>query len=261
MKLPIALAIAALLATLSGCGQNKTNDSSGKATQDHLITKPVENIVATPAQRERRNRSEAFCRARNIPVYHNPNSLFVETDEKTTIRSQNEVVDRALALCYVALKGEGLEQDMLDKMDKDYHISAKLSPEEKSYATASSPTDQQKTDAVWRYESLDVLLWALGYTDSLIYPDKSCDVATDVGIIHDLNEKDFRQKARLRSKKEILDQADLILRLHWACVEARLKNATAPAGLEEELVFERHRILNWLINYMNQDWDDVVTDT
>jgi Domain of unknown function (DUF4272) len=125
----------------------------------------------------------------------------------------------------------------------------------------STQRNSQKIDANWRYESLHVMLWALGFIDTLSYPDQICDVANDTKIIHDLSEQQFRQKAKLRSKKEILDQADLILRLDWACVNARLKKEETPGNLDKGVVFERHHSLNWLINYMHQDWDDVTTDT
>lgn len=118
--------------TFFGCGQNKTSDNLSNKT----ITKPVENINATKDQIERRAKSEVYCKSKNIPVYKNPNSLFVDTDEKVSIRTQDEVVDRALALCYLGLKSEGLEQEHLDKMDKDFGISAKLTANEKVYATA-----------------------------------------------------------------------------------------------------------------------------
>jgi hypothetical protein len=223
--------------------------------------KNSENNTVTKEQIERRTKSEEFCKSKNIPVYKNPNSLFVETDAKVSIRTQDEVVDRALTLCYIGLKSEGLEQKHLDQMDKDFGISEKLTPNEKAYATAKVPTEQQTINANWRYESLHVLLWALGYIDTLSYPDKTCNVADDVKIIYELKEKGFRQKAKLRSKKEILDQADLILRLHWACVSARVKGEQPPGGLDKSVVFERHHTLNWLINYMEQMWDNVTTDT
>jgi hypothetical protein len=254
-RLKIILTVG-FLTTLFSCGQNKSNSS---ATQP--MTKPIENITATKDQLERRARSEEYCISKEIPVYKNPNSLFVDPEEKVTIRTQDEVVDRALALCYIGLKSEGLEQKHLDQMDKDFSIMEKLTASEKDYATAEQPTDQQKTDANWRYESLHVLLWALGYIDSLSYPDQMCNVADDVKIIYELKEQNFRQKAKLRSKKEILDQADLILRINWACINARVANEPAPSGLNSSVVYERHYSLNWLISYMNLEWDKVTTDT
>jgi hypothetical protein len=105
------------------------------------------------------------------------------------------------------------------------------------------------------------MLWALGFINTLDYPEKTCNVAADVKIIHDLTEDQLRSKAKLRSKKEILDMADLVLRLDWACVNARVKGEPAPGGLNKEVVYERHYALNWLIRYANQNWDEVSTDT
>jgi len=224
-------------------------------------TKPVENIIATKDQLERRAKSEEYCKSKDIPVYKNPNSLFVDPEVHVSLRTRDEVVDRALALCYIGLKSEEIEQEDLDEMDKNFNMMSKLSLNEKEYATSKQPTEQQKIDANWRYESLHVLLWALGYIDSLDYPDKICNVASDVQIIYELKEQKFRHNAKLRPKKEILDQADLILRLHWACVNARLKNEPAPGELDTSVVYERHYALNWLIKYLNQDWDKVKTDT
>ncbi len=251
-----------ILSTLFGCGQNKKNvDKSNEILSQQPITKPVENISATADQKDRREKSERYCKSKNIPIYKNPNSLFVEPEEKVTLRLKDEVVDRALALVYLGLKSEGLEQEHLDKMNKEFNISEKLTTIEKEYAFSSNPTEQQKVNANWRYESLHVLLWSLSFIDNLDYPNQMCNVADDVKIIYELGEQKFRNQAKLRSKKEILDQADLILRFNWACVSARVKNKNAPSELNASVVYERHYSLNWLTHFLNQDWDDVTTNT
>ena len=247
--------------TLFSCSNNTGYSKIQPIANKPIATKPVENIIPTKDQQERRERSENYCKSHNVPVYNNPNSMFVDPEEKVIIRTKNEIVDRAIALCYLGLKSEGLEQIHLDKMDKDYNIFSKLTPNEKSYATAKQPTDQQKINANWRYESLHVMLWSLGFIDTLKYPDQVCNVADDVKIIHDLTEAQFRKKAKLRSKQEILNQADLILRLNWACVSAQLKGEEAPSKLDKSVVYERHYSLNWLIRSLNEDWDDVTTNT
>jgi hypothetical protein len=257
--------VSVLVVVVMILGACKRRDRTDAATTDsrggQSITKPVKDINPTQQQIERRKRSEVICLSKGVPVYKNSNSLFVDSDTSVTIRTKDEVVDRALALCYIGLKSEGLEQKFLDKMDKDYNVSSKLSLDEKLYATSKAPTQQQKVDANWRYESLHVMLWALGFIDSLRYPDQMCDVASDVKIIHDLTEGQFRSKAKLRTKSEILDQADLILRLNWACVSARIANETAPGELDASVVYERHYSLNWLIRHLDQEWDKVTTDT
>jgi len=236
---------------LLSCNRSKTG----------AVTIQAENITATPDQAARRKQSEFYCQAHHVPVYGNPHALFVDAEDSVSIRKKDEIVDRALALYYIALKSEGIKQAALGQIDQAYHISSKLSPAEQVFAKSQNPTDQQKADANWRYEDLHVMLWALGFIDSLNYPDNLCNVAEDTKIIVALTEKQFRGKAKLRSKKEILDQADLILRLDWACVDARTKNLDAPGSLNKEVVYERHYALNWLINYAGQSWDEVSTDT
>lgn len=249
------------LSSFYGCGQNNEELETKSDSTSLTITKPVENISATNDQKERRVKSEKICESRGIPIYKNPNSLFVDPEKEVELRTKDEVIDRALALLYLGLKSEGLEQVHLDKMDKDFDISSKLTPAEKEYTLASNPTEQQKSNANWRYEGLHVLLWSLGYIDELVYPNQMCNVADDVQIVYELGADKFREQSKLRSKEEILDQADLILRFDWACVSARVKNDNAPGGLNSSVVYERHYSLNWLIKFLNQDWDDVTTDT
>lgn len=249
------------LATLFGCGQNKSNNTTTGNSETPPITKPVDNITATKDQSERRAKSEDFCKSKNIPIYKNPNSLFVDAEENVTIRKKDEVVDRAIALCYLELKSEHADKKILADFDKKYNVMAKLTANEKEFALSDNPTQQQMTDANWRAESYHVMLWALGYIEALNYPNEVCNVADDVKHLFSRTEKEFRENSKLRTKIEILDQADLILRLDWACVNARVKNETAPGGLDKSVVYERHYSLNWLIKFMNQDWDKVTTDT
>jgi hypothetical protein len=244
-----------LALTLLACSEQQP------AAQVVRATVPAEYITATKDQQIRRALSEAYCRAHGVPYYKNPTAMFVDSEAETTLRAKDQVVNRALALCFIGLKSEGLSPERLAEIDQAYHITPHLSPAERAYVTAMHPTEQQRLNAIWRYESLHVLLWALGYIDALDYPDKGCDVAYDVAIIHDLSAAQFRQRAALRSKKEVLDQADLILRLDWACTEARLAKQPMPGNLSSDIIMERHHTLNWLITYGDQAWDDVSTDT
>ncbi len=44
-------------------------------------------------------------------------------------------------------------------------------------------------------------------------------------------------------------------------MNARLDGTAMPPGLDPGIVYERHYVLNWLIGYSGQAWDDVTTDT
>jgi hypothetical protein len=82
-----------------------------------------------------------------------------------------------------------------------------------------------------------------------------------VGFLQDRTQEQFIADAKLRSIESILDEADLIYRYRWAVVDARVKGEDAPALLHPGVAMERHHALNWLIGYMEQEWDDVSTDT
>ncbi|RYD48086.1 MAG: DUF4272 domain-containing protein, partial [Verrucomicrobiaceae bacterium] len=100
-----------------------------------------------------------------------------------------------------------------------------------------------------------------GQSSTLPKPDGICDVPKLVGFIKDRDAAQFIKDAKLRPFPDIIDQADLIYRYHWATTDARVKNKPSPAKLEAGVVQERHYALNWLIGYMGQHWDDISTDT
>jgi hypothetical protein len=212
-----------------------------------------------PDQLARKVRSEAALQARGIPFAASLPP--VASDTTVQLRSQDEVVDRALALAYVALKGEGLEADSLAGFDETYGARDHLSPAEREFADNPTPDQQALVNATWRYEALHALLWALGFVSELDYPNHPCDPGADMELLAPLSEAEFRQQARLQPAAEILDAADLTYRYAWACVDARLHQRPAPAGLESGVVHERLYTLNWLTTRFDEDWDEVSTDT
>ncbi|MFD1874871.1 DUF4272 domain-containing protein [Hymenobacter bucti] len=212
-----------------------------------------------PDQLARKARSEAALQVRGIPFAASLPP--VASDTTVPLRPQDAVVDRALALAYVALKGEGLEADSLEGFDEAYGALDHLSPAERAFADNPAPDQQALVNATWRYEALHALLWALGFVPELDYPDHPCDPGADMGLLAPLSEAAFRQQARLRPAAEILDAADLTYRYAWACVDARLHQRPTPAGLESGAVHERLYALNWLTTRFEEDWDDVSTDT
>ena len=221
----------------------------------------AEQLPVLDDQRIRRQKSENICTENNVPIYKNPNSLFVESETTVKLRTKDEVVDRAISLCYLELKSEGAEKELLSNFDKKYNVKSKLTSLEIKFAENENPTEQEIADANWRAESYHTLLWALSVIDNLKFPSEICNIGEDVGYLYSKTEQEFRDSIKLRAKEEILDQADLILRLNWACVNARIKNLPPPGGLNSSIVYERHYALNWLIYFQNQEWDNVTTNT
>src|SRR2546429_9970567 len=65
--------------------------------------------------------------------------------------------------------------------------------------------------------------------------------------------------ARMRPDSEILDALDQHYRLHWIVCQAQVQQQPAPAGLNADVLMERHHALNWLVLFEGNDWDDVDT--
>jgi Domain of unknown function (DUF4272) len=185
----------------------------------------------------------------------------IETEAEARKRTKVEVAYRALALLAVAVKGEGLEQEMVERIKRDYGLASHLTPKEAAFVRDKNPSQHDRIQFSWRYEAAWVLLWALGYVEDLKPPSVICDVPRAVSIMKERSAEQFIADARLRPLAQILDEADLIYRYNWAVVDARVNGDPAPSGLDPGVVQERHHALNWLIGYMEQEWDDVSTDT
>jgi len=185
----------------------------------------------------------------------------IETSAEVKPRTKEEVAYRALSLLTVALKGEGLEQQLVDDIVRKYGLTSQLTPNEAVFIADPNPSERDRIQFTWRYECAWVLLWALRYVEELHRPDDVCDVAGAVGVMTERTTSEFLSDANQRSIDEILDATDLIYRYHWAVVSARMKGQPPPAELDGGVVQERHYGLNWLIRYMDQEWDDISTDT
>jgi len=107
------------------------------------------------------------------------------------------------------------------------------------------------------------LMWALGLIDELGFPDSPCDVTPMAEIIWKLDkEEELLAMSNPRSREEILDAADLILRYDWVCVEQRINASGNTAGLHPDVVMEWHYALAWLVGDRGiTQWDDVNTNT
>jgi hypothetical protein len=207
----------------------------------------------------RKKRSEELLRTQGIPI--NQSLPAIESEEEITLRSAEDIAKRAVGLCAVALRGEGLKQQEVISLLTGKDVWASSTPEEKKFLLKKRPARQEMINFKWRYESLWVLLWALGHVQDLGAPTSICDVQSAVRMILDSPSEDFIHRAKNRPISEILDEADLIYRYDWAVVDARIKGEDPPGNLDLGVVYERHYSLNWLIGYMDQEWDDVTTDT
>jgi Domain of unknown function (DUF4272) len=205
----------------------------------------------------RREWAQDVLRQQGVPV--NVNLPLIESEATARIRTTEEIAGRLLALAMVAVKGEGLEQELIDDIVTSRNIAPFFSPNETAFINDPTPSNHDRIQFAWQYECAWVMLWALKYVDGpLPYPDSICDVPFLAQTV-----RDNENLAQFGSQppNNILNEADLIYRYHWAVRQASIDGVPAPAGLESGVVMERHRALNWLISYCDADWDEVGTDT
>lgn len=214
--------------------------------------------VPYPAQAwARKSASEAALAGRGIEVPDNLPPLVSE--DELVLQDRDDIVGRARALLLISLRaesvasGEPMSADtLLSKMPlaDDY-----LSPEERTFIEKETPSQQECAQFMWRYESLYLLEWALGMVDQLPFPAEPCDTASTVAKLIEM------RGPSVRPAVEILDALDLTYRLHWHIRQQRLKKRGEAAGVDADVVMERHHALNWLVRFQHAGWDMVDTPT
>ncbi|SEM63634.1 protein of unknown function [Chitinophaga rupis] len=205
----------------------------------------------------RKARTEALLQSKGVKI--NPGLPLTSNEEDIQLRTKQEVIERAYALMATASKGEGVEQESVEEFVNNNAVNG-FSPKERELFENLRPGEQAIISAMWRYESLNAILWSLGFVEELSFPDEVSDVFKVVEIMTSQPRAALEQQAKLRSKAEILEELDKSYRMHWACVDAGTRAEEESCGLNTNVVHERYYTLNWLTCYQNSDWDDVKTD-
>lgn len=262
------------LTFLNGKGQ-VILDKQGKSELEFYMPAefpvPEDWAKDAPAESvERRNKSMERLLEKHVYVTPWLPLLWEKAEEPG--RTVEEVCARAAALLILSLYSECRVGDHMSYEEarefvapiiEGYGAETFFSPNERAYLNDPESTEQTQIQYAWQYENLWVMEWALGLTDDLFWPDRICDVPGSVRLIKVYpTMEELLSVAKLRPRKELLEQADLIYRLHWACVDARVMGMASPRNLDEGVVMERHRALFWLAGCDGMcPWDDVDLST
>jgi hypothetical protein len=214
--------------------------------------------VSSEAAARKAKSLEALKREKVPYIKHLP---VIADENAVTLRSQDAVAKRALALYCIAHRAEGETLKQYNKRLRDLKAEDAATPDERAYAEMENPPEYLTIKFSQRWESLWVLLWSLEFIKKLNRPDDFCDVQRVARAIEERGPDSFMLDAMLRPASEILDALDLIYRYDWAVLDAELYGRKPPAKLVPVVVYERHYALKWLIQYRGQDWDHITTDT
>ena len=224
----------------------------------------------------RKERSEKFLNKKNIKI--NPHLPVIEDETEAKIKSPEETVKRAVTALFatqIAMDCLNPEAEVKEsaaffgEMLTRLGLSDEPTAEEKMFfalvnENAPQPTEKFASDMAWRIEMVIPLLWACGIiSEDLSYPDKMSEYIEQArGIAACDNFGELMQKVSMRNPSKILDKADLLFRMDWACVDARLRGEIPSGNLNPDVVVEQHKGINWLIGAFDaEDWDKVKPHT
>lgn len=221
----------------------------------------------------RKERSEKVLKKHKILI--NPTLSRIKNEDETVLKTPEEIVKRGVTALLTAqiaidiLNNNGALESMnffapiLDR----FGLRGELTDDEKPYFDPElcvQIPQQEANDMQWRLEMCVALFWACGFIKKLPYPDKLSDTTKQIFMLSVCKDfSDIMKKVKMRSLGEILDATDLIFRMNWACVEARIKNNPSIMGdLFPDVVWEQHKGFNWVIGaYGSDDWDTVDPST
>ena len=123
--------------------------------------------------------------------------------------------------------------------------------------------DRTAINLSWTIECCYSLAWVLGLVsteemEAPCEPDGPHNLFQFIKPFHKF--EDFKASCKLRQPSEILDMVDLYYNYHWACVDHRINPITNCGELNEEVVMERRKALEWIIS-KEKDWSDISLDT
>lgn len=210
---------------------------------------------------QRKKQTEKYLKSLNIPfIDHLP---LIEEESETRIRTAQEIAERILVLVYLAYISEvpDEKENVIDFL-KTNSLWDRASSKEKELFQKEILTDQETVNISWRSEGVWLLLWSINKVDKLELPTGQVEISEIVSRLPEFltDPSEFIINAIVRPTTEILDQSDLIYRLHWATRNADLNNQLMPANLDLSIIMERHYAINWVTFYAD-GWDEISTDT
>jgi len=211
-----------------------------------------DNVKISPLAKRRKEASNSLLEAKGVLIDSNLHFSL----EHTKLKSESALIHRAYALAITTARGEGIPTKKLDVAIEKLKIT-EFSDFELDLLKSENLTESQKRNAAWRYESLNVILWALGRIEILEFPIAICNVQLVANLILKEDRELFTQNCKMKNLDEILDQLDFTFRAYCATVEAAKTNKESPGGIINSVVYERLYALYWITNFQDKKWDEI----
>ena len=198
------------------------------------------------ASEKRRKRTHGYLALWKIDAQLD--AVPVPIEDGVHLQSSADTCNRALALCLLALKGQGLSQVETFAFADAYGVWDALDALETDFILDMEPTGDAVLNYAWKYEGLHALEWALGLNKHLVFPVDPVSPAKVLELcIEHIATATPDERPVLRSPKELLDAVDVARCLAAITATARRQGLSMPAGLHQGVVHERDLALDWLV--------------
>lgn len=142
-----------------------------------------------------------------------------------------------MALCHVAVRADGLQQEVVARLAIRYGVTGEFTSEERAFLDDPHPPAEACRRHAAEHGAYATLLWALGFLPELPRADGSHDPAAAVKVLRDFGPEGFLRLASLRPESELREAADGVARLL----------AETPDGLDRPFLARQHTSLAWLL--------------
>jgi hypothetical protein len=193
-----------------------------------------------------------------IALGYPPATTLPLLDESLGLRSGREITERALTLAGVVAASYGFPRERVTEWLHGEGLEATLGKAEAAFLQGKIGNAQPFQVQV---ESLTAFAWALGFLGALEFDKPSPGHL--VSIFPDLKKCEssiqFRDKAKLRDRDDVLRACDLAYCLHWGINQRLIEKKPRPGALPPHVVIEKRRAIEWML--ASEDWEDVSLDT
>ncbi|MFJ7362527.1 DUF4272 domain-containing protein [Peribacillus frigoritolerans] len=211
------------------------------------------------SSKKRKKISEKILKTLKVPL--NKHLPLTENEEEVSLRTKEEIIDRIISLAVVSAKAMEAPPEKIEEFIERYNANELFTEEEQKFLMKKHPNQNELIKYSWKLECIWLLLWSVNLVSDIEVPADTCNAEYVFETVFLHSKQELLDKSSLKPTSDILDSLDFIYRAHWAVREAQINHLEVPSSLDEGVVYERHYTLNWLVNYMDQEWEELSTDT
>ena len=229
------------------------NDTVKKVLDLHANSVPEKVDV----QEDRKRVNNEYIKKLNVSIN---NELNIPIDEnKCELKSLDDICKKVIASILIIQVACDIRRNNYDGSLKffmpifeKFGVLDYFNEKEKRIFDGTYTKDDL-VDLDWEYETIWSILYALSLVDDIKDASILCNYQFMIDLLKGITYDEFKEKCKLRDKKDILDIYDLYYRYNWACKENKKDSNISIGKLIPDNVRERTRGLEWLLS-SEKDW-------